>query len=70
MGDRKVANITHNVLNILTTSNPEFCNETHKVLLNIIKKSNLISVVSEKQRNNFFNAILDKIETLRSKILR
>ncbi len=36
MGDRKVANITHNALNILTTSNTEFCNETQKVLLNII----------------------------------
>ncbi len=69
MGERKVANITHNVLNILTTSNPEFCNETHKVLLNIIKKSNLISVVSEKQRNKFFNGILQKIEALRSKLL-
>ncbi len=39
MGDRKVANITHNVLNILTTSNTEFCNETQKVLLNIIEST-------------------------------
>ncbi len=69
MGDRKIANITHNVLNILTTSNPEFCNETHKALKNIIKKSDLISVVSEKQRNKFFNVILQKIEALRIKLL-
>jgi len=68
MGERKVANITHNVLNILSTSNPEFCNETHRALMNIIKKSNLISVVSEKQRNKFFKVILDKIEALKSKI--
>ncbi len=69
LGDRKIANITHNVLNILTTSNPEFCNETHKTLKNIIKKSDLISVVSEKQRNKFFNVILQKIEDLRLKLL-
>jgi hypothetical protein len=69
LGERKITNITHNVLNILTTSNPEFCNETYKVLLNIIKKSNLISVVSEKQRNKFFNVILHKIEDLRVKLI-
>lgn len=69
MGDRKVANITHNVLNILTTSNPEFCDETLRTLKNIIKKSDLISVVSEKHRNHFFNGILLKIDTLRSKLL-
>ena len=69
IGDRKVANITHNVLNILTTSNPEFCNETLRTLKNIIKKSDLISVVSEKHRYHFFNGILLKIDTLRSKLL-
>lgn len=70
MGDRKMAFITHNVLNLLTTANLEFCNETHRMLLNIIKKSNLISVASEKQRNNFFNAIIEKIEVLENKLLR
>lgn len=69
IGDRKVANITHNILNILTTSNPEFCDETLRTLKNIIKKSDLISVVSEKHRNQFFNGILLKVETLRSKLL-
>ena len=69
MGDRKMAFITHNVLNILSTTNPEFCNETHKMLLTIVNKSNLISVVSQKQRNSFFNDILLKIDTLSSKLL-
>lgn len=69
MGDKKMSFITHNVLNILSTGNPEFCNETHKVLLNLIKKSNLISVSSEKLRNNFFNSIFQKIEVLENKLL-
>ncbi len=69
LGDRKIVNITHNVLNILTTSNPEFCNETLRTLKNIIKKSDLISVVSEKHRNKFFKVILQKIEALRAKLL-
>jgi len=69
IGDRKVANITHNVLNILTTSNPEFCNETHRTLKNIIKKSSLISVSSQKERNKFFHVIIQKIEELKKKLL-
>ncbi|MCF6361218.1 MAG: hypothetical protein L3J29_10720 [Cyclobacteriaceae bacterium] len=69
MGDRKVANITHNVLNILTTSNPEFCNETHQTLKNIIKKSSLISVASQKERNKFFQVIIQKIEDLENRLL-
>ena len=69
LGDKKIVNITHNVLNILTTSNPAFCTETHNNLKNIIKKSDLISVASEKQRNMFFNLVLQKIEALRSKLL-
>lgn len=69
MGDRKISFVTHNVLNLLTTTNPEFCNETHRMLLNIIKKSNLISVASEKQRNNFFNIIIQKIEALENKLI-
>jgi len=69
MGDRKAVNITHNVLNILTTSNPEFCNETHQTLKNIIKKSSLISVASQKERNKFFQVIIQKIENLEKRLL-
>lgn len=69
MGDRKMAFVTHNVLNLLSTTNQEFCDETHNVLLNIINKSNLISLASQKQRNNFFNVILQKIEALEKKLL-
>ncbi len=67
LGDQQVANITHNVLNILTTSNPDFCRETHKVIKNIIKKSNLISVESERERNRFFKNIIAKIDVLEQK---
>ncbi len=69
MGNQKVANITHNVLNILTTSNPEFCNETHQTLKNIIKKSSLISVASQKERNKFFQVIIQKIGNLEKRLL-
>ena len=68
MGDTKITYITHNVLDILTTSNSQFCDQTHHSINNIIKKSSLISSVSEKERNKFFRSMNDKITDLRDKI--
>jgi hypothetical protein len=61
-GASKYAYITFNSLNSLTTNNQEFCEETEHWVKNIVKKSTLISGVSEKQRFKFFsqmNAMID-----------
>lgn len=68
MGDTKITFITHNNLNILSTSNKEFCEGTENYIHNLLKKSSLISTSSEKERNRFFNRLIRKIEKTRKYI--
>ena len=67
-GGSQITYLTHNVLNYLITSNAAFCKETEESLKSLIKKSVLISGVSEKQRNQFFRKALGLIEQLAEKI--
>ena len=62
-GDTKYAYISFNTLNSLTTNNHEFCEESEHWVKNIIKKSNMISGVSEKQRFQFFNRMHTNIDS-------
>lgn len=55
MGDKRVAFLTHNTFNILTTSDPSFCQSTEDHLANLINKSTLISTTAERERSKFFN---------------
>jgi hypothetical protein len=64
----KFSYITFNSLNSLTTANQSFCGEIDHWMKNLIKKSTLISGVSEKQRFQFFNGILKQIDTSIEKI--
>lgn len=66
-GDKTV-NMVFNTFNRLSTNNKLLCDEIEKWLRNLIKKSTLISDVSEKQRYQFFRRVYDKIDNLRDKI--
>ena len=68
VNDRKVAYITHNVMNYLNTTNPVFCEDTYGIVESLRKKSTLISGVAEKQRNQFFNAVQEKVNQIRNKL--
>ncbi len=61
-GGEKYAYISFNTMNSLTTNNHEFCEESEHWVKNIIKKSNMISGVSEKQRFQFFNRMHSNID--------
>jgi hypothetical protein len=63
MGDNRYSFISFNTLNSLTTSNPEFCEETEHWVRNLEKKSSIISGVAEKQRYQFFSAMYRKIDS-------
>ena len=52
----------------MATTNSNFCDETENWLVNIIKKSTLISGVSEKQRFRFFKIINDKISKIKERV--
>ena len=62
MGDTRMVLLGHNVVDILTTADPLFCEHTYKILDNIIKNATLISVVGEKVRKRFFLKLIDKID--------
>ena len=56
--------ITYNTLNTSSTINATFCNETDMWLKNLIKKSNLISTIGEKQRYRFINHNMSNLKKL------
>ena len=57
----KVTFLVHNVMNVLVTRDPRFCDNTHSYILNLIKKSTLISTVSERERSRFFKHLRQRI---------
>lgn len=60
--------LTHNTFNKLISSNQSFCAETEQWLQNLMKKSTLISGVSEKYRYQFFKKAYDLLDILCNKI--
>lgn len=54
--------INYGHLNYLQTTNPGFCKELHEDFENLIRRSTLISQTGERQRNIFFNKLLQKIK--------
>lgn len=67
-GASKVCYLSINTFNSMATTNPGFNEETDRWVRNIIRKSSLISGVSEKQRMKFFKLLFDKIAQSRVKI--
>ncbi|HBS86157.1 MAG: hypothetical protein A2W91_07625 [Bacteroidetes bacterium GWF2_38_335] len=67
-GDMKAVYLSHSTFNKIVTLNPGFCEGTAEWINNLIKKSNLISGVSEKQRYQFFKSVKEKIQQLKEKI--
>ena len=68
MGEMKGAYISYHTFNVMLTTNPSFCNETDLWLKNLIRKSNLISGVAEKQRYRFFKRVDESLKKLVHKI--
>ena len=57
----KAAFLVHNVLNFMLTRDVRFCDNTFSYIQNLIKKSTLISTVSERERARFFKYLRQKI---------
>lgn len=68
MGNAKVTYLSHNTFNAMATTHTGFCNDTEGWLKNLMRKSILISGVSEKQRYQFFRKIEEKLQQLRNSI--
>jgi len=60
--------LSYHTFNTILTTHENFCNETEFWLKNLIKKSNLISGVAEKNRYRYFKKIEDTLAKLVEKI--
>jgi hypothetical protein len=60
--------ITHNVLNYLQTSDPNYIADTKQIIDKQLANSSLISMVNERERNNFFYNFDKMILSFRKKI--
>jgi hypothetical protein len=68
MDGNPTAYITYNVINLLITTNPLFCQQIEKSLRILMHESTLISATSSKDRNRYFNNLLEKINGLRKRM--
>jgi len=60
--------LTFNVLCLLITRDPVFCQKIEYFLRGLMKKSNLISLTGAKERNRFFNKVHHTIDQFKSRI--
>lgn len=63
LDNTKLGFIIHTVINIMTTRDIRFCDNMYESMQNIMKKSTLISSVSERERSRFFKYLHKRIET-------
>lgn len=66
--DLKISLLSFNTFNSLQTFNLNYCLENERWIQNLIKKSSLISSVSEKQRFQFFRKVKSMIDEVKNKI--
>lgn len=61
LNGKKTLYFNYDVLNYMSTRDEEFCDGVYKKIQTFTRRATLISNVSEKQRNIFFNGLLKKI---------
>ncbi len=66
--EKKGLYVTHNIMNYLQTTNPQYVSDSKQVLDKQLANSSLISVVNEKERNNYFFEFEKTINMFRKKI--
>ena len=66
--DKKGLYVTHNIMNYLQTTDEQYVSDTKQVLDKQLANSSLISVVNEKERNNYFFEFEKTINMFRKKI--
>jgi hypothetical protein len=65
LNEKKMCFVNHNVINFILTQDEKFCNYSYSIIYNIIRKSNLISEVGERERTMFFNLARQRIDLYR-----
>jgi hypothetical protein len=65
---KKIIFIPYNVLSYLVSTDEEFIGKAQGSFKTLANKSTLISKIGEKERNRFFNKLLDQIKFYRNRI--
>jgi hypothetical protein len=68
VGDKTTTFLTHCTMNFMSTANEQFSDTTRAWMLNLIRRSDLISTVSEKHRNQFFATQYNQVKKTRERI--
>ena len=68
LGKDKAVYLTHNTFNTLTTFNQHFNSETEIWIENLIRKSEIISGISQKRRYQFFKKAIGKVDEFLERI--
>jgi hypothetical protein len=58
---KKILYLNYDVLNYMVTQDEQFCDDVYSKLQTLMRRATILSNVSEKQRNMFFNILLKKI---------
>lgn len=69
LNKKPVVFLNHSFINYSCTKDPVFCNYINEYFQKLIRKSTLVSSVSEKQRSTFFTPIREKIERRKKSVL-
>ena len=62
LDNTKMAMVPHTAINYMMTRDLAYCENYSQYVLNLIRRSTLISEVSEKERSRFFKRMRDRIE--------
>jgi hypothetical protein len=62
LDNTKMALLSHTSINYIMTRDVNYCEHYYQYVLNLIKRSTLISEVSEKERSRYFRRMRERIE--------
>jgi hypothetical protein len=65
---KKIVYITHSIANFMATRDVQFCDNMHEHVHNLMRKSTLISAVSERERSRFFKFLRSRITYRKEKL--
>ncbi|MCD4737478.1 MAG: helix-turn-helix transcriptional regulator [Bacteroidales bacterium] len=68
LNSKKITYLTYNVVSLLVTADPAFCESIDNHLSGLIKKSIRISSSAAKERSRFFNRLINQIRLFREKV--
>jgi hypothetical protein len=66
LNGKKILYLNYDVLNYMSTEDEDFCNNVHKNIQTFMRRATMISNVSEKQRNIFFNRLIKRIPAVKT----